>query len=123
MMQPVQADTLKVPIIKEQMVIEWFKVDKTVAYVALVLGLFIIIIAYFSGGKENRSKLFFSILTAVIVGVLSFPLFVKFGIWTGLFGHQWGEILLLILFFAFISALASHAYEIVTVSAKEARPH
>jgi hypothetical protein len=123
MMQPVQADTLKVPIIKEQMLIEWFKVDRTVAYVALVLGIFIIIIAYFSGGKENKSKLLFAIISAVVIGILSFPLFIKFGMWSGLFGHQWGEIILLVFFFTYISALACHAYEIVTVSAKEARPH
>jgi len=118
-----QTDSTEALLVKEQIVIEWFKVDKTVAYIALVVGLFIIIIAHFSGGRENRNKLLFSILSAVIIGVLSFPLFVKFGLWIGLFGHQWGEIFLLSAFMVYIAALASHAYEIVTVSAKEARPN
>ena len=118
-----QPDSLKAIAVKEQMLVEWFKVDKTVSYIALVIGLFIILIAYFSGGKENRNKLLFAIISAAVIGILSLPLFIKFGIWIGLLGHQWGVIVIMIVFIAFIAALASHAYEIVTVTAKEARPN
>jgi len=122
-MGPLQSDTTTVLLAKEQIVIEWFKVDKTVAYVALVVGLFIIIIAHFSGGKENRNKLLFSAACASVIGLLTFPLFVKFGHWIGLLGHKWGEIVLMTLFIIYIAALSCNAYEIVTVSAKEARPN
>jgi hypothetical protein len=116
-------DSLKTIVVKEQMLIEWFKVDKTVSYIALVIGLFILIIAYFAGGRENKNKMLFSIASAAIIGILSLPLFIKFGLWIGILGHQWGTILLMTVFIIFIAALASHAYEIVTVSAKEARPN
>ncbi len=122
-MLPGQADSTRAVVEREQMIIEWFKVDKTVAYVALVVGLFIIIIAYFSGGRENRHKLIFSILSSAVIGILTMPLFIKFGIWIGLFGYQWGEILLMTIYIFYIAALSCNAYEIVTVSAKEARPN
>ncbi|HPN33209.1 MAG TPA: hypothetical protein PK843_01735 [bacterium] len=122
-MLPGPADSTSTLVEREQMIIEWFKVDKTVAYVALVVGLFIIIIAYFSGGRENRPKLIFSILSSVVIGVLTLPLFIKFGIWVGLFGYQWGEIVLMTIYILYIAALSCNAYEIVTVSAKEARPN
>lgn len=122
-MLPGQADSTRALVEREQMIIEWFKVDKTVAYVALVVGLFIIIIAYFSGGRENRHKLIFSILSSVVIGILTMPLFIKFGIWVGLFGYQWGEIVLMTIYVLYIAALSCNAYEIVTVSAKEARPN
>jgi len=122
-MLPGHADSTRALVEREQMVIEWFKVDRTVAYVALVVGLFIILIAYFSGGRENRAKLIFSILSSVVIGILTMPLFIKFGIWVGLFGYQWGEIVLMTIYILYIAALSCNAYEIVTVSAKEARPN
>ncbi len=121
-MAPVAKADTTVTILRDQMMVEWFKIDKTVSYVALVVGLFIIVIAYFAGGRENKAKLIFSILSATLIGILSMPLFIKFGRWLGIFGHQWGEIFLLTVFIIFVTALASHAYEIVTVSAREARP-
>jgi hypothetical protein len=121
-MAPVAKADTTIAMVRDQMMVEWFKVDKTVSYVALVVGLFIIIIAYFAGGKENKAKLIFSIISATLIGILSMPLFIKFGRWLGIFGHQWGEIFLLSLFIVYVTALSCHAYEIVTVSAKEARP-
>jgi predicted PurR-regulated permease PerM len=100
----------------------WFEIHPTVSIVAFALGLMILVIAYFAGGKENFAKLWASILIALVISVLSMPLFIKFGRFFGLLKSKIGEIFVLLLLMIFISALAGHIYEIITVSAREARP-
>lgn len=100
----------------------WFEIHPTVSIVAFALGAMIFIIAYFAGGKENFAKLWASILIALIISVLAMPMFIRFGHLFGLLKSKGGEIFVLLLVMIFISAVASHIYEIITVSAREARP-
>ncbi len=100
----------------------WFEIHPTVSIVAFALGVMIFIIAYFAGGRENFTKLWSSIIISLLISVLSMPIFIKFGHFFGLLKTKLGEIFVLFLFMIFVSALAGHLYEIVTVSAREARP-
>ena len=101
---------------------DWFDVSETLSFIALAVGVAILVIAYFAGGKENSSKLFFSIIVSTLVGVLVMPLFIKFGLWLGVLDTTGGVITLIILAMLFVSAVAANSYEIVTVTAREARP-
>ncbi|HNY91652.1 MAG TPA: hypothetical protein PKY55_04460 [bacterium] len=100
----------------------WFEVHPTVSIVAFALACLIVVIAYFAGGRENFRKLWMSILCALIISALAMPIFIKFGRAFGLLKTAGGEIFVLLLVMIFISALAAHIYEIITVSAREARP-
>jgi len=100
----------------------WFEIHPTVSIVAFALACMIVIIAYFAGGRENFRKLWMSILCALIISALAMPIFIKFGRAFGLLKTAGGEIFVLLLVMFFISAVAAHIYEIITVSAREARP-
>jgi hypothetical protein len=100
----------------------WFDINPTISVVALSLGLLIFVIAYFAGGRENRAKLWMSIALSIVISILAMPLFIKLGKALGLLDSKPGEIFILFLLMIFIAGLSSHIYEIITVSAKEARP-
>ena len=100
----------------------WFHVDTTVSYIALALGAAIIVIAYFAGGRENRNKMIFCILLASVLAVLIMPLLMRLADWLGLLATPWGQIATISSALVFAAVIAAHAYEIVTVTAREARP-
>ncbi len=100
----------------------WFQINETISIVALTVGILIFIIAYFAGGKENLSKLIASTVLSILIAVLAMPLFIKFGRFLGIMNTRGGEIFILLLLLFFISGLSAHIYEIITVSAREARP-
>lgn len=94
----------------------------TICLIALVVGLLIIFIGYrFSGGYYNRKELTFSVTISTIIGIFTVPLLFK------LFGSQHLKDNMLALGFIFIveiifvAAVSAHAYEMVTVTAKEAQ--
>ncbi|RPH93211.1 MAG: hypothetical protein EHM72_16555, partial [Calditrichaeota bacterium] len=94
----------------------------TLCLIALVVGLLIIFIGYrFSGGYYNRKELTFSITISTIIGIFTVPLLFK------AFGSQHLKHNMLALGFIFIveiifvAAVSAHAYEMVTVTAKEAQ--
>lgn len=106
----------------EHELLVWFTIHPTISIVALALAMLIFVIAYFAGGRENRAKLLVSILLSLLIGVLSMPLFIKFGRALGLLTSTGGVVFVLVLLMTFIAALSAHIYEIITVSAREARP-
>ncbi|MBN2357232.1 hypothetical protein JXO59_14040 [candidate division KSB1 bacterium] len=100
----------------------WFTINETISIVALTMGVLIFIIAYFAGGRDNRNKLIISTILSVIITSFALPLFLKLGRWLGLLESREGTIFILVLILLFLAALSCHIYEIVTVSAREARP-
>ncbi len=120
-MEIAQADSL-FTIEKTSGGIHWIVFNDTISIIALTLGVGIFIISYFAGGRENKSRIFFSIIFSLLVSFFSMPLFIKACEWLGIAGTPWGDIALVTFVMIFVAAVASNAYEIVTVSAKEARP-
>ncbi len=100
----------------------WPEIHPTVSIVALVLGFLLLVIAYFAGARDNRNKIVFSVISSVLIGILSLPLFIKFGHLLGILANPYGQVAVIVLVIVFVAMVASHAYEIVTVSAREARP-
>jgi vacuolar-type H+-ATPase subunit I/STV1 len=99
-----------------------YEMGDYVLLVALVIGLLIVLIGYFfAGGKNNRTVLIFSIIISSLVGILILPGLFKIAaslkmdspyIHTGL----------IIFDLVFVAIISCHAYELVTVTAKEAHP-
>ena len=87
-------------------------------YIALAIGCFIILIAYFfGGGKRHRLKIFLSITTGVLAGVLTLPLLLKMA------GPNSSPILVgffIFLDFIFVAAVTCHMYELVIIGTDEA---
>ncbi|MBN1541085.1 hypothetical protein JW992_02995 [candidate division KSB1 bacterium] len=100
----------------------WPEVHPTVSIIALVLGFLLLLIAYFAGARDNRNKIIFSVISSVLIGILSLPIFIKFGHFLGILTHPYGQVAVLVVVIIFVAMVSSHAYEIVTVSAREARP-
>jgi len=116
-MDSTAADTLASPA-----ALSWFHVDETVSYIALALAAAILVIAYFAGGRENRTKLLFSIVLASLLSALITPLLLVLAQWLGITAASWGTIATLCVALILAAAIAAHTYEIVTVTAREARP-
>jgi len=116
------ADTLQYTIEPLPPAIWWIPVNQTVAIVALALAVVIFIISYFAGGKENKGRILFSYLFASVSGILVMPLLIKAGTWLGLLNNDWGVTVLVMIDFVFIAAVAVNIYEIIIVTAREARP-
>ena len=102
--------------------LQWIPINKTLSLIAITLGLAIFVISYFAGGKDNNTKSLFSICFAVLIGLFSFPLFVKAAEWLGIIKTQYGMISVIVIVMIFVAAVATNIYEIVTVTAREARP-
>ncbi len=120
-MTPTQADTVMATQTSQDL-LWWPEFHSTVSIVALILGILVFVIAYFAGGVENKSKLLFSTTLAVLIGFLSMPLFIDFFAWLGILDSAYGKLSLFVLLIMFVAGLSCHSYEIVTVSAREARP-
>jgi hypothetical protein len=101
----------------------WPEISDTITLVALILGFLVIIISYFAGARENSNKIFFSIILATAITLLSMPLLIYAMSWV-LDSSQslWGTIFVIVVAVIFAATVAVHAYEIVVVSAREARP-
>ena len=102
--------------------LRWPPFDETLSIIALALAFSIFIIAYFAGGRLNRSKITFSILLASIIGFFSMPLFIKLWAKFDLFQYSYGVMVLITIMMIYIAALAVSVYEIIVVTAKEALP-
>ncbi len=101
----------------------WPEISETITLVALILGFLIIVISYFAGARENSSKIFFSIILSTAITVLSMPLLIHATSWVlGSTQSLWATIFMIFVAILFTATVAVHAYEIVVVSAREARP-
>ncbi len=122
MNQIITSDSLQHVTGTPQGILTWFPVSETLSLIALALGCALIIIAYFTGARENKAKVLFSIISSMLIIILSMPLFLRLGKWLGILNSTWGAVTVLILALLFAVCVGVHAYEVVTVSAREARP-
>jgi hypothetical protein len=100
----------------------WFPVHRTVTLIAVVLACVIFVICYFAGGRENKNRIFFSYIFAALIGIMVMPLLIKAGLWLGILNSEWGAAILTSVDFIVVAAVAVNVYEIITVTAREARP-
>jgi hypothetical protein len=99
-----------------------YPLDDYILVVAAAVGILIVIIGYFfAGGKYNQTKLLFSIVVASGVGILILPGLFKLAAMVGVRGPIVNTAIVLF-DMIFVAIVASHAYEIVTVTAQEAHP-
>ena len=101
---------------------QWLHFNNTLSIVAITMGLCIFVIAYFAGGRENSTRIIFSVVLAWLVGFFSMPLLIRAATWLGLLDMPYGNVILVSVLILLVAALAANAYEIVTVTAREARP-
>ncbi len=103
--------------------IKLYSLDDKIMLIAIAIGIAIILIGYFfAGGKKNKSAVVFSISVSTVVGILTLPLIFKLGESLDLMNRPGAVTGLIILDFVFIATVSALAYEIVTVTAREARP-
>lgn len=96
----------------------WFEFETNLVYlIAVAIGFFIIFVSYFfGGGKKNKVKIFLSIATGVLIGILTLPLLLKMP------GHeQPGFVAFYILLdIIFTATITCHMYELVVIGTHEA---
>ncbi|MBN2410321.1 hypothetical protein JXQ31_01440 [candidate division KSB1 bacterium] len=102
--------------------LQWIHMNNTISLIALTLGISIFVISYFAGGKENKSRLVFSVLFALLIGFFSMPLVIKAAHWLGIMESNFGIVFVVTVVMLFVACIAANLYEIVTVTAREARP-
>jgi len=102
--------------------LQWIQMNNTIPLIALTLGISIFVISYFAGGRENKTRLLFSVIFALLIGFFSMPLIIKAGHWLGLMNSKFGSIVVITFIMFFVASIAANIYEIVNVSAREARP-
>ncbi|MBN1997717.1 hypothetical protein JW935_09205 [candidate division KSB1 bacterium] len=115
-------DTVEVAAGQVTHVFWWLPVSETLSIIALVLGGSIILFSYFAGGKENVSKIFFSFIVSTMSGLLAMPYIVRLGAYLDILNYEWGMMVVVMTDAVFVALVAVCAYEIVTVTAREARP-
>ena len=96
----------------------WYVFDNNmVYYIAVAIGFFIIFVAYFfGGGKKNRIKIFLSITTGIIIGLLALPLLLKIA------GTDKPVLVafFILLDIVFTATVTCHMYELVVIGTHEA---
>jgi hypothetical protein len=97
----------------------WPQMNSTASIIALVLALAIFFFGYYSGVRANRTRVIISVLIATAIGIFTMPYIVKIGKLLGIIKKEWGVVILLLLMMIFITALAVHVYEIITVTTKD----
>ncbi len=102
--------------------LQWIPMNNTISLIALTLGIAIFVISYFAGGRENKSRLVFSVLFALLIGFFSMPLVIKAAFWLGIMQSDFGRVFVITVVMLFVASIAANLYEIVTVTAREARP-
>ena len=102
--------------------LQWIHINSTISLIALTLGISIFVISYFAGGRENKSRLLFSVFFALLIGFFSMPLIIKAGQWLGIMKSEMGTVFVITVVMFFVASIAANLYEIVTVTAREARP-
>ncbi len=120
-MEITQVDSTRIaePILNN---LQWIPINRTLSLIAITLGLAILVISYFAGGKENSVKSLFSVCFSVLIGFFSFPLFITAANWLGIMNWQYGMIAVILVVLIFVAIITANIYEIVTVTAREARP-
>ncbi|MBN1479613.1 hypothetical protein JXA70_05025 [candidate division KSB1 bacterium] len=98
------------------------KFPATICLIALMAGLLIIFVGYkYSAGLYNKKELTFSIFISSLIGTLTAPLLLKLAIWLGVHDSHIILGIIFIIEIIFVAAVSSHAYEMVTVTAREAQ--
>ena len=103
-------------------VLWWPKFDDTYSIIALAISVAIFFIAYFAGGKLNRTKMFASFLTASILGFFAMPLVIDLFSRFNFLQSRLGVVGMYSVVMIFVAALSVNIYEIIVVTAREALP-
>lgn len=98
------------------------KFPTTICLIALMAGLLIIFVGYkYAGGIFNKKELSFSIFISSLIGTFTAPLLLKLAIRLGLHDNHIMLGIVFIIEVIFVAAVSSHAYEMVTVTARESQ--
>jgi hypothetical protein len=121
-MNPIASDSTAYTAGQPPDTLWWPHFNDTYSIIALALSVAIFFIAYFAGGKLNRTKIFFSFLTATLLGFFSMPFFIGVFDRFGLLNSRLGVVGLYCGVMVFVAALSVNIYEIIVVTAREALP-
>ena len=94
----------------------WPVVNDTVSIVAIVLAVVIFIFGIFSGARANKVRMVFAVCLSTVIGWFSMPLAVKLALAIGILDTMTGIVILITVMMAFVAALATTIYEIITVT-------
>lgn len=94
----------------------WPVLHDTASIVAVVLAAAIFLFGMFSGAWANKVRMLFAVCLSTGIGWFTMPLAVKAASALHLLGTKTGEVILITAMMAFVAALASSIYEIVTVT-------
>lgn len=102
----------------------WINLGSTVVTVAVVLGIFVYILGFWSGGRRNKAKINVCILFTTLINFFAMPFALKiYRLFSDWLTPTIGFIVTLTLWIAFMAGVALHMYEIFVVTAKEAQAH
>lgn len=94
----------------------WPVVNDTVSIIAIVLAVVIFIFGIFSGARANKVRMIFAVCLSTVIGWFSMPLAVKLVSTLHILDTKTGIVILITVMMAFVAALATTIYEIITVT-------
>ncbi|MFH1156870.1 MAG: hypothetical protein V1793_23985 [Pseudomonadota bacterium] len=94
----------------------WPVINDTVSIVALVLAVVIFIFGMFSGARANKVRMIFAVCLSTVIGGFTMPLAVKVVSVLHMLDTVIGIVILITAMMAFVAALATTIYEIITVT-------
>lgn len=94
----------------------WPVVNNTLCIVALVLAVMIFIFGMFSGARANKVRMVFAVCLSTAIGWFTMPLAVKLVLILNMLDTITGIVILITVMMAFVAALATIIYEIITVT-------
>lgn len=94
----------------------WPDLGNTVSIVALVLALAVFVFGIFSGVRVNKVRVSFAVTLAAVLGWLIMPFALYAAAAVHLMDWKYGTMVVMSLMMLFVAMLATHIYEIITVS-------
>lgn len=94
----------------------WPVINDTVSIVALVLAVVIFVFGMFSGARANKIRMVFAVCLSTVIVFFTMPLAVKLVSALRILDTITGVVILITLMMAFVAALATTIYEIITVT-------
>lgn len=104
----------------------WPEINPTIAWVALLIGVLLMVVGYFAGGRMNGSKILICIILTTIIGFLGRstlnPVLV-FLVLSLKLDPRTAQVLTSTIWMFFVAGVGIMLYETLIVTAKEAYPH
>lgn len=104
----------------------WPEINPTIAWVALLIGLLLIIVGYLAGGRLNTTKIFICIIFTSIIGFLGRSILnpvLVFLVLSLKLDPRTAFVMTSTIWMFFISAVGVMLYETLVVTANEAYSH